>query len=122
MAPDPDAPWTGPSAGEMIRTHTLAHEIITRHDDPCPVFDGSELAYLQAYLANTATDNATRLLAEHKTTSPNADQNSLVAYIVGREVQGETLLDDNEKTALRQWFAEGKADERIQAWRRGDNV
>ena len=110
MAPVPGAPWTGPSTSEMLRTHTLAHEVITRHDDPCPVFDGSELAYLQTWLDDTSTKNAGAV---------PANQHSLVGHIIARESQGEILLDENEKAALRQWFAEGKAEERIRAWKLG---
>jgi hypothetical protein len=125
MAPIEGAPWTGPSTGEMLRTHTLAHEVIARHDDPCPVFDGAELDFLQDYIADPSTANGQRLLAEHAVAGPDADPSeaaagnhgSLVGFIIAREVQGEVLLNDTEKAALREWYANGKAKERIQAWK-----
>lgn len=127
MAPISGAPWTGPSTGDMLRTHTLAHEVIARHDDPCPVFDGAELAYLQDYIADPSTANSERLLAEHQKADQDANQSgdgasskqSLVGFIIARELQGDVLLDETEKTALRKLYADGRAEDRIQAWREG---
>jgi hypothetical protein len=127
MAPDPNAPWTGPDARTMLQTHTLAHEIITRHDDPCPVLGGSELFLLQDYIADPTASNGAKILAEHGMTDHESDRagngamnkNSLVGYVIAREGEGEILLNEDEKAALRQWFADGKAKERIEDWKEG---
>ncbi|ETN38155.1 uncharacterized protein HMPREF1541_07779 [Cyphellophora europaea CBS 101466] len=127
MAPVPGAPWTGPSTADMLATHTLAHNVITRHDDPCPVFDGAELAFLQAYLANPTPAAGSRLLKEHGMVDHEGEevgsgvkrQGSLVGHVVLREIGSEVVLQDSEKEALRAWFDDGKADERIRDWNEG---
>ena len=42
--------WDGPSAREMINTHTLAKEIIARHKAPCPVFDDKCILELRRFV------------------------------------------------------------------------
>lgn len=127
MAPVPGAPYTGPSVGEMLRSHTLAHEVIARHEDPCPIFDGAELAYLQDYIMDPSAANGAQLLEKHRvpdeahgeTGAGTSREGSLVGYIISREVQGDILLDEAEKAALRKWYADGKAEDRIRDWKEG---
>jgi hypothetical protein len=119
MAPIPGAPWTGPSAASMLQTHTLAHEIIARHDDPCPVLDGSELALLQDYIGMSDENGSEALLQQHAKETEAGQNNSLVAFVIRREAGGEVLLDEGEKEALRTWFERGGAEERMREWREG---
>lgn len=127
MPPIPGAPWTGPSVEEMLRQHTLAHNIITHHDDPCPVFDGASLAFLREYIEDPSTANAINILAERDMKDEEGEElgagalrkGSLIGYIIAKELRGETVLDAGEKAALQQWYADGKAEERIRDWREG---
>jgi hypothetical protein len=120
MAPIAGAPWTGPSTATMLQSHTLAHEIIARHDDPCPVLDGAELALLHDYLCVSA-DIATGVQRARQA-EMSVGLNSLVAFVIRREMLGEVLLDDGEKAVLRGWFAAGSAEERIREWREGEGL
>ena len=49
------AEYTGPTVATMVRTHTLAAEIIARHNDPCSVLDNSELRLLRRFVADPST-------------------------------------------------------------------
>ena len=109
----------------MLRTRTLGHEIIARHDDPCPIFDGACLAHLQEYIMDPSATNGAKLLEEHDMTDKEGEamgagaarESSLVGFIISREVQGEILLNGAEKAALRLWYLDGKAGDRILAWK-----
>ena len=129
MAPVAGAPWTGPSAKDMIASHTLAQEVMTRHDDPCPVFDGPSLALLQRFVNNPA--GSAQILQDHdmldqpgeKPGAAAIKKGNLVGYVIARhldataqdEAAQEPVLLTSEIVALRSWFEDGKADERIAA-------
>ena len=143
MAPDPDAPYTGPSVPHMLATHTLAREIINRHDDPCPIFDGKTLLFLQSYVTDATPIRAQKILEERGMIDPEtggvreqalAENRSLVTYLIARDYKSiknkegsegiapERGLTEHEILALKEWFEQGHAEERIQGWRNGINA
>lgn len=139
MSPDPNAPWTGPAAKDMLATHTLAQEIINRHDDPCPVLGGSELELLRDYVMDASPAHALELLKDRGMIDEEGDRlglraqgkNSLIGYCIVRNLDVErrgdaakgpgfgTALNSEEIDLLRDWFRKGAAEERIEGWKEG---
>ncbi|OBT51820.1 hypothetical protein VE04_08034, partial [Pseudogymnoascus sp. 24MN13] len=64
--------YSGPSAHEMIQSHTLAKEIVARSNDPAPVLDPSELALLKRFVTNSPSKN--EILKDLDTTDPARGQ------------------------------------------------
>lgn len=96
--------YTGPSVKEMLANHTLAKEIIARHNDPCPILDDNELELLEQFTAKPT--EAPVLLANH----PQAKRSgSLVAYVLSKHETDSVALTDDEITKLREWFESGGA-------------
>lgn len=143
MAPDPNATYSGPPVREMLATHTLAREIINRHDDPCPILDGSELELLKDYVMDTSPVHAQNLLQQRQMTDDKGgqlgggamDKQSLVGYLIARnldfEKRGEAAaqgpgsgrgLLDEEIALLKNWFQKGAAEERIMACKEGQHT
>lgn len=123
MAPVEGAPWTGPSPRDMITSHTLAEEIINRHDDACPVLGPSELVLLQRFVNNPATRN--EILrdcnmeddeGDHPGMKAQRDHGSLAGFVVAKHTDDGThgpALTEDEIEKLRVWFSSGAADDRM---------
>ncbi len=102
--------YNGPSAREMIETHTLAQEIIARADDTEPVLDADELALLKRFLAGPESKVA--LLNERDIVGDQGDDvvakarnsGSLVTYIIAQSVAGQEILGEEEVEMLKKWF------------------
>ena len=86
-----------PSVPEMIRTHTLAHNIITRHNTPNDVLDATELSLLQQYTTSPSTTTTT--------TIPNPDNSSLVQSIIHHQTTQDPFLTPSELTLLKNFFS-----------------
>ena len=103
--------YTGPSVPEMIKTHTLAKEIMARHGDPCPILDDQEILKLRGFVRDPAAAVAqTEQTEQHGANNiSNESGGSLVAHIVRGwgSTEGETLLTEQEVRDLREWFANG---------------
>ena len=121
-APVSDAPhadtstdYTGPSAHDMIASHSLTTEIISRHNDACPILGPSELILLYGYL-QAPSDRLEILQAidmldndgERPGTRAHAHRGSLIGYTIATE-----YFNAEGITELRRWFDEGHADERM---------
>lgn len=101
--------YTGPSVKEMLATHTLAKEIIARHNDPCPIFDDENIAFLGEFVADPTA--AQSLLEARGLTDEEKVRNSrsLVAHVVARHGTENPALTDEELATLKQWFESGGA-------------
>jgi hypothetical protein len=107
------AKWTGPSVKEMVAGHTLAKEIISRHNDPCPVFDASELAILRRFVADPT--QAAAILREAGMADAEGEalgtaamrKGSLAGCIAAAHGSDKPKLTDDEIRALKQWFDNG---------------
>jgi hypothetical protein len=105
--------WSGPSTKEMIATHTLAKEIIARHNDPCPVFDDSEILKLRRFVQDPS--QAGNLLQEFGLQDAEGNEvgtaartkGSLAGYIVATYGTDLSVLTEDEVSALKEWFANG---------------
>jgi hypothetical protein len=106
--------------GEMIRSHTLAAEIITRHNDDCPILDHNELTLLRRFCADPSVKEA--ILRDRDMLDGPADlpgktaqskHGSLVGFAIARHSTETPALEDREIEMLRKWFESGAADARI---------
>lgn len=106
--------YNGPSAREMIDTHTLAHEIITRHGTGSQaVFDDANILQLKRYLEDPALEKAAVLA---KLGAPDDDAaltiirqggSSLVDYVAIVRGTPKAALTADEEETLRTWFNSG---------------
>ncbi|RDL40116.1 uncharacterized protein BP5553_00095 [Venustampulla echinocandica] len=110
------AEFTGPSPKTMIETHTLAMEVIARHNDACPIFDASELALLARFCAQPETKDfilrESDMLDEPGDapgTRASATRGSLAGYAIARHGTDNPVLEDREIEMLRRWFETGGA-------------
>jgi len=114
--------YTGPSVGEMLRCHTLAQETIARHDDPCPIFDSSELKLLGQYVMKPSQRET--LLRERDMLDPPGTstqqlgctankKGSLMGYVIARQTTEDRPLRDGDMEMLKEWFESGKVDEAL---------
>ncbi|KAH8889188.1 hypothetical protein GQ53DRAFT_221033 [Thozetella sp. PMI_491] len=105
--------WTGPSAREMISTHTLAQEVIARHNDPCPVFDDDEITRLRRFVQEPT--QARDLLREFDMLDTEGDspgtaassKGSLAGYIIASYGTEKSALSEGEVRTLKEWFDNG---------------
>lgn len=126
--PDSSNDWKGPSVGDMIKTHTLAENIIKYHNEPCPVFDAENLVALREFVDNPSAVD--QFLKNRDMADPENPEyvgqgaiakGSLVGYIASRhrltggntDSRGGALMTDAEVEELKKWFDSGAADERM---------
>src|SRR5690242_6046829 len=50
--------YHGTTPKEMIADHTLAEEIIKRHNDPCPIFDDPSILLLREFVQDPSKARA----------------------------------------------------------------
>ncbi|KAK1761519.1 hypothetical protein QBC47DRAFT_409529 [Echria macrotheca] len=93
--------YTGPSVPEMLKTHTLAKEIIARHNDPCPILDDQEILKLRGFVQ----DPVSAQTEQHGVDISKSG--SLVAHIIRDWGTKETLLTEQEVRDLKEWFVNG---------------
>jgi len=93
--------YTGPSVREMVTTHTLAKEIMARHDDPCPILDDQEIRKLRGFVQDPAAAQTEQQGIDISRSG------SLVAHIVRDWGTEGTLLTEEEVRELKEWFANG---------------
>lgn len=114
------AKYTGPMPSEMIRLHTLAAEIIGRHNDACPILDPSELTLLRRFCADPSAKEA--ILRDRDMLDDAGDwpgqkaqskHGSLAGFAVARHGTETPALEDREIEMLKEWFGSGAADARI---------
>ena len=111
-----DRPYTGPSVSDMIRTHTLAANIMKYHSHPgsSAILDDYNLGLLEKFVNNP--DQRDQILKEADLTQVEdiRDQyeGSLSGYVilkhtneVGESVQ--PVLTEEEIKELKEWFAKG---------------
>lgn len=120
----------------MLANHTIAQEIIDRHDDPCPILDGKSLAFLQDYVMDASAAHGRELLnarqvmgADEKEVGAQATAKDgcLVEFLIERNLDAGNNgpgkgLTGEEIESLKQWFQSGGAQERIQGWKAGLNA
>ncbi|KAL8779623.1 MAG: hypothetical protein Q9213_006852 [Squamulea squamosa] len=120
---DSTTDYAGPSAREMIHSHTLAHNIITRHDDAYPVLGPSELVLLRRFVM--APDTHHEILKdcdmlENPPTGELPRQGSLVGYIIANyeESDGQAniklAMTAKEIADLKKWFESGAPDKSME--------
>ena len=105
--------WTGPSVREMVASHTLAKEIIERHNDPCPVLDDSCIHELRQFVNDPS--RAQELLRELdfldspgvKPGETVSSKGSLTGYIMATYGTDKSALTDEEILMLKEWFENG---------------
>jgi len=114
-------PYSGPSAKEMLATHTLATETINRHSGPHSqrIFDGNALRLLHRFVSDPSAKD-TILRDECMVDEPGQpvgskasgkEHGSLVGYVIAHHGTEGQLLDGHEIEMLRGWFESGAADE-----------
>jgi len=106
--------WTGPSAREMVDTHTLAKEVISRHNDACPVFDDKEIVRLRRFVQDPTQSK--QLLQELDLADGGAwKAGSLTGHIIETWGTDKSALTQDEIVALKEWFDNGggKTDEEL---------
>ncbi len=104
--------YTGPSAREMIQSHTLAKEIIARSNDPEPVLDPTELARLKRFVEVPSSKN--EILKDLDMEDQEGDRpgtkahskGSLVGFLIAKSAAGTEILSEEEMLQLRTWFAQ----------------
>jgi len=98
--------WTGPSAGQMIKTHTLAKETINHHGGRTPVFDDLEIIRLRRFVQDPT--QAEQLLAELDLADGGAWRTgSLAAHIIKTWGTDKSALTQDEVDALKEWYDNG---------------
>lgn len=95
MAAATSNPYNGPTAREMLDTHTFTKTVIDRHaldDRQQHVFDEANLAELRQWVEDPA--RAKQILAAKGLADPAAAQTSgsLVSYLMAKSVEGEDLV------------------------------
>lgn len=98
---------------EMIVTHTLAKEIINRHNDPCPIFDDRSILNLREFVKDPS--NAPALLVRLQLKDEDGQDygskanaaGDLVAYLMAVHGTEKAGFSEGEITDLRQWFENG---------------
>jgi hypothetical protein len=101
----------------MIRTHTLADEIINRHSHygtgNGSILDDNELSLLKRFVTDPSSKDA--LLREREMvdepgerpgTRAVAKSGSLVGYVIARHGTEDPVLEEGEIERLRGWFVE----------------
>lgn len=113
-------PYTGPSIAEMIRTHTLAENIIKYNSHPTSgsILDDYNLSLLRRFVENP--DERQQILEEAPLTDVENIQDQyhgpLAGYIILRS-QNEVsesvqpILTNEEIGQLQVWFASGAPDD-----------
>jgi hypothetical protein len=114
------AEYTGPMPGEMIRSHTLAAEIIARHHDACPILGSSELTLLRRFCADPSAKEAVlrdRDMLDEPGDWPGkkaqSKHGSLAGFAIARHGTETPALQDREIEMLKKWFESGAVDARI---------
>ncbi|CAK7207072.1 hypothetical protein SEUCBS139899_009880 [Sporothrix eucalyptigena] len=112
-----DEPYTGPSAREMIASHTLAAETIARHGSGSQaIFDDDNIRQLRLFVTDPAAARASVLAKLGFTEGDDtaaiiakaaSGSHSLVDYAVVTRGTDKEALTDGEMETLREWFASG---------------
>lgn len=108
--------YTGPSVPDMIRTKTLAENIIAYHNHPTSdiILDDSNLDMLQRFVSDPS--KRSQILLDEgidADESLKGKQASLAAYVVwahGREDMDGGILKDSDVEMLRLWFEKGRGE------------
>ncbi|CAK7567027.1 MAG: hypothetical protein SEPTF4163_004985 [Sporothrix epigloea] len=116
MASSTETPYAGPTAREMISSHTLAAEIIARHGSGSQaIFDDENVNQLRAFVTDPAATRAALLSRLDANEGDDvavliakvASNCSLVDYAVVTRGTPKEALTDDEMNTLRAWFASG---------------
>ncbi|CAK7216213.1 hypothetical protein SBRCBS47491_002745 [Sporothrix bragantina] len=112
-----ETPYTGPSARDMISSHTLAAETIARHGTGSQaIFDDENIRQLRAFVTDPAAARAAVLAKLGATADDDmaavmakvaGGGYSLVDYAVLTRGTDKEALTDDEMDTLRAWFASG---------------
>ena len=96
----------------MIDTHTLARNVIERHNTPNDVFDDENLALLKRFCDDPSKKDEIlrgKDMIDEPGTAPGTKANfvhgSLVGYCIARHGTDDPVLSDGEIVMLRDWFA-----------------
>jgi hypothetical protein len=101
-------------------SHTLAAEIIARHNDACPIFDSRELELLRRFCADPSAKEA--VLRDRDMLDEPGDwpgkkaqsvHGSLAGFAIAKHGTETPALEEREIEMLRKWFESGAADARI---------
>jgi hypothetical protein len=119
-----------PPTGQLLRTHTLAHEIITRHDPVTHengVFDLKQLSFLRHFVTNPSAK--AEILRQHDMVDAEGDvpgtrankvHGNLVGYCIARHGLDNPPLEEREVEMLKAWF-EGpvwEGSNALEGWKR----
>ncbi|CAK7224478.1 hypothetical protein SCUCBS95973_005531 [Sporothrix curviconia] len=112
-----ETPYAGPTARDMISSHTLAAETIARHGTGNQaVFDDDNIQQLRAFVTDPAAARAAVLAKLGATEDDDMTAvtakvagggYSLVDYAVLTRGTDKAALTDDEMETLRTWFASG---------------
>ncbi|KAK0715357.1 hypothetical protein B0H67DRAFT_487426 [Lasiosphaeris hirsuta] len=105
--------YTGPSVRSMTSTHTLAREVIARHDDECPIFDDESILDLRRFAQYPA--QARDILRERGMLDSEGEElgagakahGSLTGLIFATWGTEASVLTEGELADLRAWFEGG---------------
>lgn len=114
-------PYTGPTVAEMIKTHTLAENIIKYHSHPTSgsILDEYNLSLLRRFIENP--DQRQQILEDAPLTDVDDIQQQydgpLAGYIILRHTNEvsesvQPVLTNEEIGRLQVWFASGAANDK----------
>lgn len=116
--------YSGPSAQEMLASHTFAKEVISRDKGPEPqrVFDDQGLVLLRRWCNDPASTE--KILAEEQLADAPGDRpgkkaiekGNLVGLLMANSVVGNDLITNEEFETLQEYFKttdKGYADGRV---------
>ena len=136
----PTAPYNGPSVHEMITTHTLASNIMSRHSDPCPILSPSELHLLRRFVTDPTAHHQILHdcgMLDPPPTGEHPRHGSLIGYVIAKHGEAaaashsdvQPAMSDREIQDLKTWFASGVPDARLvgacetgRGWKEADGV
>ncbi len=107
-------PYTGPSVPDMIRTKTLAENIIKYDDHPTSdsILDDDNLDMLQRFVEDPSQREEVLKAEGIEPNEPlKGQQASLAAYAIwahGREDMDGGILKESDVEMLKQWFRNEK--------------
>lgn len=104
------------SVALQLRTHSLAHSIIARHNTDDAVLDTAELTLLQRFCVDRSASNRLAILTQQGMLDEQGQRpgdtaaqgkGSLAGFLIARYGMDEQGLEDWEWEMLGEWFDAG---------------
>ena len=105
--------WTGPTAKDMIASHTLAMEIMQRHGSNEPVLDDFRIEELRKFVNDPLRANEMLQAMESAKSDglhsddATAGKGTLTGYIMAQHGTDKAALTEDEIHILKEWFDNG---------------